>query len=414
MDNRSQSHLTIAMFHAHRADTIETKSKFPNPMKSKSTSLALFSLLAVLAGATPSFAAESTGATLKMGDPAPKLQTGKWVQGEPVKEFARGTVYIVEFWATWCGPCKVSIPHLNELHQQFKDKGVVVIGQDCWERDDALVEPFVKKMGDQMSYRVAMDDKSDGGRGAMAANWMTAAGQNGIPAAFVVDKQGKIAWIGHPMKLTAAMLEEIIAGKFDLEKAAKEQSEERARQQASQTINRELTSLQSEFTRQLSDKKWEDAEATCAKMEKLAQDLPASAHARLSLLRLQLLLAREDMDGAVKFARETVEANPSDPPIRLSIASRLASIPDVKGPALELAAKLAEEGYSAGGDRGDVFAMVLARIKMLQGDKDKAVELQAKALNSLPASAPESLRKRYQATLDGYKEGKLPATPTPR
>src|ERR1041385_8142862 len=73
---------------------------------------------------------------LSVGDPAPKLQVAKWVQGEPVTGFKPGQTYVVEFWATWCGPCKVSIPHLNELHEKFKDKHLVVIGQDCWERDE--------------------------------------------------------------------------------------------------------------------------------------------------------------------------------------------------------------------------------------------------------------------------------------
>src|ERR1700722_20590288 len=81
----------------------------------------------------------SAATTLSVGDPAPKLQTGKFVQGDPVTEFAPGKAYIVEFWATWCGPCKVSIPHLNEIHSKFKDQGLIVIGQDCWEQDESKV-----------------------------------------------------------------------------------------------------------------------------------------------------------------------------------------------------------------------------------------------------------------------------------
>src|SRR5215471_5656015 len=101
--------------------------------------------LAILLALFPgTLAFSAAAATLKVGDPAPKLQTGKWVQGEPVKEFAKGKAYIVEFWATWCGPCRISIPHLNEIHNKFKDKGLIVIGQDCWEHNDALVAPFVE------------------------------------------------------------------------------------------------------------------------------------------------------------------------------------------------------------------------------------------------------------------------------
>src|SRR5439155_8942248 len=160
--------------------------------------------------------------TLKLGDPAPKLQVAKWVQGESVKDFKKGKAYIVEFWATWCGPCRVSIPHLNEIHNKYKDKGLVVIGQDCWERDEALVGPFVEKMGDKMTYRVALDDKADSEKGKMAETWMAAAGRNGIPSAFLVDTKGMIAWIGHPMELKDKIIEEVLEGKYDPKKAAEE------------------------------------------------------------------------------------------------------------------------------------------------------------------------------------------------
>jgi thiol-disulfide isomerase/thioredoxin len=167
-------------------------------------------LLALITGTALAAAADPT---LKVGDPAPKLQTGKWVQGDPVKEFQKGKAYIVEFWATWCGPCRASIPHVNEIYNQFKGKGLVVIGQNCWERDDSKVAPFVEQMGDKMTYRVALDDKTDGGKGKMADAWMAAAGRKGIPSAFLVDTQGRIAWIGHPMQLKEPIIEEALAAK---------------------------------------------------------------------------------------------------------------------------------------------------------------------------------------------------------
>ncbi|MCX6921715.1 MAG: TlpA disulfide reductase family protein [Verrucomicrobia bacterium] len=167
-------------------------------------------LFALTAGMTFTLVA---GSTLKVGDPAPKLQVGKWVQGDPVKDFSKGKAYIVEFWATWCPPCRASIPHLNETYNKFKDKGLVVIGQDCYEKDETLVAPFVKKMGDKMTYRVALDDKSSDKKGQMAKTWMEAAGRNGIPSAFLVNTKGVVAWIGHPMELKEETIEDALAGK---------------------------------------------------------------------------------------------------------------------------------------------------------------------------------------------------------
>ena len=182
-------------------------------------------------------------------------------------------VYIVEFWATWCGPCRASIPHLNELWQKFKDKGVVAIGQDVWEQDDSAVAPFVKKMGDQMTYRVALDDKSQEKDGAMAVTWMKAADQNGIPTAFIVNQQGRIAWIGHPMELDEKLLNDILAGHYDVDKAAAEYEQ----QQQDQT---KLMDLSKKLGTSLKQKDWDGAEATVAQMEKLLPAKRATAWTR--------------------------------------------------------------------------------------------------------------------------------------
>ena len=167
-------------------------------------------------GAPRAFAAENEepARPLQVGDPAPPLRQGRYVQGEPVAAFEAGKVYVVEFWSTWCGPCRTAIPHLNQLHEKFRDRGLVVIGQNGWERGpeiEATVTAFVTGMGTNMTYRVALDD-GEGQDGKMAATWWKAAGLKSIPASFVVDQAGRIAWIGHPLRGLDEAVEKVLAG----------------------------------------------------------------------------------------------------------------------------------------------------------------------------------------------------------
>ncbi|WP_461784396.1 TlpA disulfide reductase family protein [Prosthecobacter sp.] len=170
------------------------------------------------AGHLPAMSPQEAVITLKTGDAAPKLNCGEWIQGKPVTEFAKDKAYLIEFWATWCGPCVAGIPHLNALHLKFRDKGLVVIGQNVEGKDQTPVKAFVKKMADRMTYPVALDNMSASGQGSMGKTWLDAAGLNSIPSAFLVGKDGRLAWIGHPNELTEKMIEEVLAGKADSSK----------------------------------------------------------------------------------------------------------------------------------------------------------------------------------------------------
>jgi thiol-disulfide isomerase/thioredoxin len=172
------------------------------------------------AGRLPATTRQGMVITLKAGDPAPKLNCGEWIQGKPVAEFAKDKAYLIEFWATWCGPCVAGIPHLNALHLTFKDKGLVVIGQNVEGKDQTPVKAFVEKMADGMTYPVALDNTSGSEQGSMRHSWLDAAGLNHIPAAFLVGKDARIAWLGHPNELTEEVIEEVLAGEGDSSKTS--------------------------------------------------------------------------------------------------------------------------------------------------------------------------------------------------
>lgn len=337
----------------------------------------------------------SSAATLKVGDPAPKLQVSKWVQGEPVKEFAKDKAYIVEFWATWCGPCRATIPHLNELHNQFKDKGLVVIGQNVWERDLTQVEPFIKKMGDKMTYRVALD-KVEGDKGAMAETWMEAAGQNGIPAAFLIGKDGKIAWIGHPMNLKPKTIEDVLAGKYDVKKAAVEQEELQAKQGKVGEMGQKLT-------QQIQNKEWETAMSTIDDMEKT---MGPESKTQFDMVRLSVLMQKGDWKEVFKKA-DTISLEHKDNPQLLNqLAWGLATRDEVQERDLEVIDRIATRANDASNKKDPAVLDTLARVKFMKGEKEQAVQLQQKAVELADSEMKEDLQK----TLTSYKEGKIPTS----
>ena len=189
-----------------------------------------------LAQPTPIAGALSPAALI--GRPPPPIHVARWTKGQPLTEFEQGKVYVVDFWATWCGPCKAAIPHLTKLAQDHKGK-VEVIGVSISEKQtDAAdtayierVEQFVAKMGDRMDYRVAVDTPDK----RMHATWFKPSGTGGIPTAWIIDQKGLVAWIGigAPRDVERIALE-VLAGTFDPQKeeararAAEEEAKRRS------------------------------------------------------------------------------------------------------------------------------------------------------------------------------------------
>jgi peroxiredoxin len=96
----------------------------------------------------------------------------------------KGKVVLLDFWATWCGPCKLEIPWFTDMEHKRKDKGFEVLGVSMDDNGWEDVKPFLAEM--KVNYRVVIGDD------ATAAAY---GGVDSLPTTFLIDKQGKIAAI---------------------------------------------------------------------------------------------------------------------------------------------------------------------------------------------------------------------------
>jgi thiol-disulfide isomerase/thioredoxin len=326
--------------------------------------------------------ARAADGALGVGDPAPALSVGKWVKGEPVEKLEKGKIYVVEFWATWCGPCRATIPHMSKLQEQYKD--IIFIGQNCWEEDTSGVPAFITQMGDKMTYRVALDDTAHEKKGAMAVNWMTAAGQNGIPTAFVVGKDLKIAWIGHPMQLDN-VLKGVVAGTFDAKKLAADQA---ARDNVMKSIGAAVAA--------------KEYDKALAGVEELAKLQPEMAD-RLAGATFEILLMKEDYPAAWAQGKKLTELFKDNAPALNNLAWIIVDPSGpVKKPDLALAESAATRATELTKGENASFLDTLARVYFAQGHVDKAIETETKAL----AKATEPEKPQMNKALETYKGAK--------
>jgi thiol-disulfide isomerase/thioredoxin len=340
--------------------------------------------LAVLAPAPAAHAQASAKSaqqvTLKPGMPAPALSIEKWVKGSPVAKFEKGKVYVVEFWATWCGPCIASMPHLSRIQAEYAAKGVTVIGvtsKDERGNDLAAVEKMVTAKGDGMGYTVAWDTDRKTNEA-----FMRAAGQNGIPCSFLIDQNGNVAYIGHPMNLDLP-LAKVVAGTWDIEKGTAMLAD----------VDTRMNEVYS-----LAEK---DPVAALKKLAELETKYPDYA-GKNEPLRFDLLLAAGDLPTAYSIGEKLVAAAiaEKDASVLNQIAWKIVD-PDVKNAKrdLVLALRAAEKAVEFTESKDASILDTLARVHFWKGDAAKAIEIQTKAIG-LAAGA---LKKQLEETLEEYK-----------
>lgn len=287
------------------------------------------------------------GTAAELGDKAPELKVLEWAKGEPLTladvQNAK-KVAVVEFWATWCPPCRASIPHLTELQKKYKDT-VVFIGVSAESAE--TVKSFVEKQAEKMDYRVVID--SDRGT---TKGYMDAFGIQSIPHAFLVDQKGQIVYHAHPMDDKFELnLAKVLDGSFDLAAAKK--------------------SIESEQLR-----------------ERLFEEYG------------ELVIDGKDKEKAKSVGQKLYEVLSEDATQLGQLALAIASAPELGFQDLEFARQCAKKAVDLTEHKSADLLDTYARVLYESGDKDQAIKV---AEQALPLAGDDKMKEHIASQIQTYK-----------
>ncbi|MFM7180392.1 MAG: TlpA disulfide reductase family protein [Verrucomicrobiales bacterium] len=317
------------------------------------------------------------------------LTKGEWIQGAGPAAWEPGKVYMLECWATWCGPCVAVIPHVNELHKKYSEKGLRVVGVNVWEDGKEKVEAFVKAKGDGMSYPVVYTGKGSD----FEKEWLNAAAVRGIPHAFLV-RDGKLLLKSHPSRITDEVILAALEGGAALDKITESMNKAEAEQSA-------LMSAMREFSMASSKKDVPAMEAAFAKLkeaDKSGRYLAASEAA--------LVIAKKDWDAVAKL----LEKGGEDKMLVFSVVRAVSGDEEVPAPLLE---NITTKFVALTKDNaGPIEWQTISRLQWKMGKKDDAlgsarsVLEKAKEAKTKNANFPLAPFEKFAAAVE---EGKMPS-----
>ena len=350
------------------------------------------------------------GEFVEVGKVAPEIKIAEWVKGGPVS-LADGkgkNIYIVEFWATWCPPCRMSIPHLTKLQKKYKDKGLIVVGIS--KEKPGKVKPFVASQK-EMDYNVGIDTD-----GSTYSTYME--GVRGIPHAYIINKEGIVVWSGHPLEMES-VLEKVINGTFDiaLNKQVVELQKKLQEAIKSQDADNGLDTAKKILVLSPSDKRAMQIALYLFKQKKQNKDalefldqliIMHPGESKPYIVKMQMMSELNDFDGIKKLATAYTEQFCGDGSKLNSLSwFLLEDLPFGTQP-LKEALKAAEQsvGVTPASDKMLLAAHIdtLARCYYAVGRIEKAIAEQEKVILLLKGTEEINKLKFYREALKLGKE----------
>ncbi len=301
---------------------------------------------------------------LKVGDQAPPLTVTHWVKGKPfdISKEGKGKVVVLEFWATWCGPCIQMIPETTSLYQQYKDKGLLLAAVTDSGQGQQLnqVQDFVNGQGRRMDYPVAFDKTQ---KSYLA--YVLGAGAMGIPHSVVIDKEGKIAWFGHPAEpKMKSIIRDLLLDRYDP-----------TREAALEAIQRKVEPLWNDFNQAARVGDWNKCLA-------IIDSILALDEGNFDAMRLAIAIYLDELqsvDEMRKWVEAFISKNHDKAEPLAKVAVLMLSMPDMTDRHPDLAAEAATLAAKAGFQDADVMTAV-AQICFQMGNVDGAIVFQMRAV----------------------------------
>lgn len=341
--------------------------------------------------------------TLHIGDPAPAIKVIGWARGNPVAGFEKGNVYVVDFWATWCGGCIASFPHISAVAEKYKGEvhffsvdSYEEIGENKGKDMLPVVKEFLKKPQGQ---RLTLDVAIDGPGNEMFTTWIKPLRRQGFPTTFVIDQDGRIAWIDVNLDNLDWVLSEVLAKRWDNKKAASIMQQKDA-----------IEDLLFATFRNKEGDKTKEYRAIMQASDRFETQFPD----RKDAVAFYKFMALSELDiSKVPPLLEQMAADPRSTYINLNDAAGLTLRKKNMPPGMyEAIAKVQERlllnEHNGTGHGGKTIALYesLAATYNMAGNVTKAVSSMEKALalGRLQNAPPDQIQK-LQTDLDKYKAG---------
>jgi thiol-disulfide isomerase/thioredoxin len=363
------------------------------------TRLMLTALMCCAVGASALLPRVGSAEDLGIGSKAPALNIEHWVQDgngffKPVTEFEKDKVYVVEFWATWCGPCIQSMPHLADLQNKYRGNGVQIISVSDESLDEVkdLLGKKNEDVGKTFAEVTAAYSLTTDPDRSVYKDYMTAAKQQGIPTAFVVGKTGLVEWIGHPMEMDGP-LAAVVDGKWDRDAYAKEMVAEQKMQESMQRLSMLASTGKFAEAIALAEAQGQEAKTDATKQ-------------RWMEIKYSLKLSAGMLDDdSLAFFRNTIKSLKSDPlamaRFGYSLYGQAQQGVNIKPLLADVIAAMEEVANDTDPKMKPLMYNTLAMLASESGDLKKAIAAQQMAID---ATDDERQKKRLQVMLDELKQ----------